>query len=104
MTTPLHPCPFVERAAELLPTLRDVLIHRAEEGRAKYGQYLSANPRTERKKVVHQLQEDLDGLLYELWREKPSYWRVEMRLMLIQDLLSRYPDLTFKEGYSGRGA
>ena len=109
MPVPLPPCPIVQRSAELLPGLRDLIVHRAEEGKAKYGQYLSDNPRTEREKAVHQLQELLDALNYELWREQPAEWRVKLLCALALDLLNAFPDLTlaeltFKEGHSGRPA
>ena len=57
MTAALPPCPIVERAAELLPTLRDVLIHRAEEGQAVVSANLLALPRAQgRRQIVHQLE------------------------------------------------
>ena len=104
-----HPCPIVQRSTELLPELRELIFHRAEEGRIKYGQYLSDNARTERQKIVHQLQELLDALAYELWRAAPRRTRVMTLITLIRDLIMDCSDLTmaeltFKEGHSGRPA
>lgn len=102
-----HPCPIVVRSVELVPQLRQVILHRAEEGKQKYGQYLSQNRRTEREKAVHKLQEDLDGLAYALWEVQPDQDEITVRVTLIFRTLAKFRDLTFaeltfKEGHSGR--
>ena len=88
-----------EQARALLsPVLGECVRQRTEFGKAKYGQTLDHNHQSERAKVIHLMQELLDGVQYACWAGLSSYaWELAQ---MADDLRCTY-NLTVEEIVSG---